>query len=118
MTVNERIAGFCKYKGLKKKELRDLGLGTSRGISDILDGRRKPGHEFIIAFLEKFSELNPLWLILGEGEMITDSLLKQENEPEELYIKRLINHMEQTRDYLQNLLKKIKEDNSGLTKEK
>lgn len=118
MTVNERIAGFCEYKGIKKKELRDLGLGTSRTISDILDGRKKPGHEFIMALLEKFPELNPMWLILGKGEMIADPLLRQENEPEELYRRRLINQMEQARDYLQNLLNKIKEDNSGLKNEK
>ena len=114
MTVNARIARFCEYRGIKKKELCDWGLGTAQTINDMLKGRKKPGHEFIMFLLEKFPELNIRWLLLGEGEMIAEVYLNNEKEPDELYRKKLIKKLEEDRVYLKKLLKKVKDENKGL----
>ena len=117
MTINERISVFFKYKGMNSAELRKLGFGTEQYLNNIMNARNKPDHEFIIALLERFPELNPRWLLLEEGNMLADSSSRYDDETEEQYRKRLIKQMEEARNYLQDLLEKIKKENTGFNME-
>ena len=39
------------------------------GMSHILSGRNKPSLDFVLRVLKRYPEINPSWLLLGEGEM-------------------------------------------------
>ena len=66
----ERIKLIMKANQLSAADLADR-LGTERsGISHFLSGRNKPSLAFITKLLEKFPELSPDWLLLGQGSMI------------------------------------------------
>lgn len=114
MSVNERIANFCKYKCVRQKELSAWGLGTAQTINDILEGKVKPGYKLIIFLLEKYPDLNARWLLLGEGEMIIKHDLNQARDSDELYRTRLIERLEKDKEYLKELLKRLKEASKEL----
>ena len=39
------------------------------GMSHILSGRNKPSLDFVLRVLKRYPEINPSWLLMGEGEM-------------------------------------------------
>jgi transcriptional regulator with XRE-family HTH domain len=46
-------------------------IGVQRSsISHILSGRNKPSYDFILRVIEKYTSLNPSWLLTGKGNMI------------------------------------------------
>ncbi|MEL7586347.1 MAG: helix-turn-helix transcriptional regulator [Prolixibacteraceae bacterium] len=68
--MNNRIKRFMEYKGLSPSELADA-IGVQRSnITHVLQGRNKPGFQFINKMLETFPGLNAKWLLTGEGEML------------------------------------------------
>ena len=68
--MNTRIRQFMEYKGIAPSELADA-IGVQRSnITHVLQGRNKPGFQFITKILETFPEINAKWLIIGEGEML------------------------------------------------
>lgn len=76
MTVNQRIKILIeseKDKGITLHKHIGVGSGTLGNITG--ERKSKPGFKVIQAILKKYRNLNPYWLILGEGEM----WLSQEN---------------------------------------
>ncbi|MGM0530902.1 MAG: helix-turn-helix domain-containing protein [Bacteroidota bacterium] len=61
-------------------------IGVQRSsISHILSGRNKPSYDFIHKFLQYYKDINPKWLILGEGPMYAkekQTSLSFEQQPE------------------------------------
>lgn len=45
-----------------------VGVQAPR-VSHILSGRNKPGYDLIVKIMENFPNINPDWLLLGEGPM-------------------------------------------------
>ncbi len=39
------------------------------GISHILSGRNQPSFDFIVKLMKLYPEINPDWLIMGNGSM-------------------------------------------------
>jgi hypothetical protein len=39
------------------------------GISHILSGRNQPSYDFIVKLMKQYPEINPDWLIMGNGTM-------------------------------------------------
>lgn len=88
--MREKLLNLMKEENLTSSRLAELlGIQPS-GISHILKGRNNPSLDFIQKILRRFPQVNPDWLILGEGEMYrqqseTDSAQQgrsQENERE------------------------------------
>lgn len=45
-----------------------IGVQPS-AISHVMSGRNKPGFDFLAGLFNKFPNLNPRWMIIGEGNM-------------------------------------------------
>lgn len=61
------------------------------GMSHILSGRNKPSLDFVLRVLKRYPEINPSWLLLGEGEMylsdkidVQTSMFSDKNEREDI----------------------------------
>ena len=67
--MKERLLEFLNSHNLSSTRLADT-IGVQRSsISHILSGRNKPSYDFIHKFLQHYPDINPKWLILGEGSM-------------------------------------------------
>ena len=71
--MNNRIKQIMDYKQISPSELADA-IGVQRSnVTHVLQGRNKPGFQFISKLLETFPELNAKWLITGQGDMLVSS---------------------------------------------
>ena len=71
--MNKRIQQFIEIENLSPSKLADkLGIQRS-GISHILQERNKPSYDFIVKFLKAFPNVNPDWLLTGQGKIYRDS---------------------------------------------
>lgn len=67
MTVKERIREFIKYLKISEREFcRQIGVSTSY-VNSI---RTSIQPDKMKSIGEKYPQLNPMWLITGEGEML------------------------------------------------
>jgi transcriptional regulator with XRE-family HTH domain len=65
--MKDRIVQLLTNESISATRLADM-LGVQRSnISHILSGRNKPSFDFIEKILQKFPEISPDWLILGNG---------------------------------------------------
>lgn len=80
-TVKQRLIRFVKYKGLSQKRFEEA-VGLSNGyINNISKGI---GAEKLQRILSVFPDLNQVWLLTGEGEMLyTDVTPVRKSELEE-----------------------------------
>lgn len=83
-----------EYKSLSAGELADLLEVQRSNISHVLNGRNKPGANFIEKLLLNFPDINARWLLTGIGEMTVNhntndepSLDVNEPAPEQLSVK-------------------------------
>lgn len=76
--INERIRILVDYLGLNINSFsRKIGLDNGVTIGNIVGGRRsKPSYGIIMAILEAFDWVSPVWLLTGKGPMNVDK-----NEP-------------------------------------
>lgn len=66
----DRIKELILAEGLTPASFADT-IGIQRSsISHILNGRNNPSLDFIMKTLQRFPNLNPDWLLLGDGEMV------------------------------------------------
>lgn len=101
--VSERLQEFINYLKIRNNQFAmNIDVNESR-ISNIVNGRNKPSFELIQKILSYYRYLDPIWLILGEGEMLNEDKL---DYPEEI----LLN--EQQPNY--PLIEKIKDLNERL----
>lgn len=98
--IGKRIEELLRYYSMSKADLtRKIGLNNNVTVSRICLGTVKPSFEMILKILEAFPDVNPGWLIAGEGDMIKKAPLlsdeiKRSDEVFE-YQKWLINHLSQ-----------------------
>lgn len=67
--MKERLAQFLKSEELTAVKFAEIMEVQPSSISHLLAGRNKPNFEFISRMLLRFPELNPDWIINGQGEM-------------------------------------------------
>jgi transcriptional regulator with XRE-family HTH domain len=65
----ERILQIMNSEGLTPSKFAEvIGIGRA-SISHIMNGRNKPSDAILTKILERFTYINPDWLILGSGSM-------------------------------------------------
>ena len=77
MEIAERIKQVVNLSGFSPYTFeKQAGISTNT-IKGVLDGRNKPGYDTLVKIVSKFPEINPVWLLMGEGEML------KSNKPED-----------------------------------
>lgn len=69
-TVKDRLLLFAEHFGITKSKL-ERELGISNGYFKQL--RHKPSDKILERVYARFPEMNKVWLLCGEGEMLTTS---------------------------------------------
>lgn len=76
MGVKERLREFIKYKKISERAFcREIGVSMSY-VNSIRTGIQPDKMKVIT---EKYPELNPMWLLTGDGEMIQNGNMNQVN---------------------------------------
>lgn len=69
MTDKERIEQIIQVKHLSNVEFCNQTLLSASSLSHILSERTKPTLSTLRNIVEAFPDLNPMWVLLGQGEM-------------------------------------------------
>lgn len=71
MNINERLSQIVELKGYTARSFSmQLGIGSQR-FSNYLK-ERNPDYDTLKRIVETFVDIDPGWLLTGEGEMIKD----------------------------------------------
>lgn len=74
MDIVERLAAFRDYTGLTNSQFADRAGIPRPTLSQFLSGRNKRlSDEFTVKLHAAYPNLNVLWLLFGEGDMVTDA---------------------------------------------
>ena len=104
MSINQRFKILRKSKKLSQKAFSEIFNVKQATISQIESSKIMPSLDMIIKITYKYREINIMWLLTGNGEMInkysTDQLEMVINEPEIKYGKEddLITKLERQLD--------------------
>lgn len=77
-TVKQRIIEFTKYKGIGQTKF-ERAVGLSNGYLNQL--RHAPSYEKIQMIIGTFPDLNEVWLLTGEGEMLKSEAQQPDSLP-------------------------------------
>lgn len=77
MDIVTRLKKFIDYLGMAYSQFADSAQIPRPTLSQILNGRNKKiSNELITKLHETFPTLNIMWLMFGDGEMVTDGNIK------------------------------------------
>jgi peptidoglycan hydrolase CwlO-like protein len=77
--ITERINEIMQFFKMKKSDFsKKIGLDNYSTIARIAAGEYKPSYEVLNRIVNSFPEINPSWLLTGEGEMLNDQTMIQE----------------------------------------
>jgi len=77
MDIVSRLVAFRDYKRLSNSQFADTAGIPRPTLSQFLNGRNKRMSDDLTAKIHSaFPELNIMWLLFGEGDMIIDSNIK------------------------------------------
>lgn len=103
MSIPERLNKLMEIANWNQTKVAELGNITQASVSRILGGAT-PGSDFLTN-LAKNGNVNPLWLLTGEGEMFKhESTILDEKETKEFHLVNVYLH--QNRElftFIQNL---------------
>ncbi|MRN01697.1 hypothetical protein D1Z97_11115 [Riemerella anatipestifer] len=68
-TTKERIIQYIDFKGIKIKDFYEK-TGIKRGFLDSDKLKSSVSDVFLAIIFATFNDVNPIWLITGEGEML------------------------------------------------
>jgi len=101
MLLGDRIEAMVKFSGLNQQEFtKRIGVSKST-FHNWKSGEQGIAFEYLRRILHTYEEINPKWLILGEGEMLIPKK-DQLQEPESPYGNKPI-----TKGDLTRILKKL-----------
>lgn len=70
--LNKRIVEIMvRFNHTKSSLATELGVSMPL-ITHITTGRNKPGIELLQRVLQRFKDIDPIWLLLGEGNMLKE----------------------------------------------
>lgn len=68
----DRIKEIFNYTGMKQGDFaKKIGV-SQQMISDIFNNRKKAGEKIILGIIDNIDNINPLWLLKGEGTMLNE----------------------------------------------
>ena len=114
----DRLMQFIKYAGLSARQF-DLSIGASNGYTlRMQKNNASIGSDVIENILKAYPQLNVVWLITGEGEMLKENgeelILDFDELPKEKQneIERIIESKikERHQEELKRLLKEVTEE--------
>ena len=73
-----RILRFLEQKNVSATKFADTIGITRSSMSHIVSGRNKPSMDMVQKILQHYPEVNPDWLILGQGDMFRQKKVTQE----------------------------------------
>ena len=111
----DRLMQFIKYAGLSARQF-DMSIGAGNGYTlRMIKNHASVGSDVIETVLKTYPQLNVVWLITGEGEMIKkskkekildfDQLPKHKQQEIELIIEQKIRERQEAE--IQKLLKDV-----------
>ena len=71
--IKDRVLSLINREKLSSSKFAEIIDVQRSSISHIISGRNKPSLDFIQKVLEKFPNLNPNWLVTGNGAMYFES---------------------------------------------
>lgn len=88
VTFNQRLKKLMTFYELNQISLAKVtGLGNQT-VNNLVNGS-KPRYDTLIPLLKYFRDINPYWLLMGEGEMLNKGVSPGEvNEPHREYAPR------------------------------
>lgn len=89
-----RIGLYAEKKGISIRKI-EVEIGASNGtLSKAINKEKDVLSEWIVLFIKRFPEVNPAWLLTGEGNMLISEFQSLSLEKENLY-KEKIAHLEE-----------------------
>lgn len=82
MELNERLAQFTSYKGITVAEFERI-CGLSNGYVGKI--RNAIGRKKLEDILSAFPDINRVWLLTGEGEMLNPSIIQNNRNGDNNY---------------------------------
>lgn len=73
MDISLRISALMKNKKMNKRSLSVLMGYSDVAVGKIINGKSKPKFEFLETLIRVFPDINPTWLLTGQGEMLNCS---------------------------------------------
>lgn len=113
MSFNIRLNNIRLWTGLNPTKFGETLKNThTENVRVLLNGKHSnPGLQVIADVLTTYPQINPRWLILGEGEMlIKEEELSVVEEPQEVYLKMMDKYGDLKQEFgiLQNENKHLK----------
>lgn len=115
-TIQERILQYLEYKKVTPyKFCKDLEFPMGS-----LNKRGSIGTDKYLKIIKYYRDLNPEWLLSGEGSMLKKEQKTQANTPDDKYLLLLEEHNKTLKDQLKDkeAIIKEKEEKEALYKEK
>lgn len=115
-TIQERILQYLEYKKVTPyKFCKDLEFPMGS-----LNKRGSIGTDKYLKIIKYYKDLNPEWLLSGEGPMLKEKQSSQANTPDDKYLQLLEEHNKTLKDQLRDkeAIIKEKEEKEALYKEK
>ena len=97
--VNQRVIEFLKFKNISKNRFCDMVNVSYTTFSSAILQDRNLNLDIILSLFNEFSDINPDWLLLGNGKMLRETV----NNPG-------INESDLTKYMLQRIEDLIKEN--------
>lgn len=115
-TIQERILQYLEYKKVTPyKFCKDLEFPMGS-----LNKRGSIGTDKYLKIIKYYKDLNPEWLLSGEGPMLKEKQSSQANTPDDKYLQLLEEHNKTLKDQLRDkeAIIKEKEEKEALYRER
>lgn len=109
--MRERIIELLEAKGLSNSKFAEMIDIQKSSVSHFLRGRNNPSLEVVVKILKTFKEINPDWLLLGEGTMYK-SEAKNESPPTLFHTENEVNTVEEKSNELDKSLAETSTENT------
>ncbi len=80
MEDKDRISEIMRQKGMLAKNFCEFTGISPASLSHILNGKTKASLPILKSIVDVFPEFNPLWILLGEGQMMASDNVSDEDD--------------------------------------